>query len=171
MSRLLIFFTLQILAVAQIEATSECKAFRSCAECATSPVGCDWCADFNKCTDDASSECRGDTIVAGVDSSHPAIHYCPMVVEISNYWDTFIHSGTSKELYVSIVGITDFMEERGFTCVFEVEGRVKSVTADKRGDAIACHEVNPCICSNKSIVAKLMLLSMFTITDYFLDEA
>ena len=108
--------------------------------------------------DDASNKCKGDTIVAGVNSSQLLSHDCPKVIDISFYWNIFIHSGTLEEVWIAVDGVTDYMEHSGFTCVFYIEDKVKSVDGQMRGDALACEEVNQYVIKSRNISDKLKIL-------------
>ncbi len=42
---------------------------------------------------------------------------------------------------VMAVTVTDFMEQTGLSCQFEIQGRLKDVDAEKYGASIECDEV------------------------------
>ncbi|CAG0885210.1 unnamed protein product [Cyprideis torosa] len=122
----------------------DCNTYTSCTQCVNSTFPCDWCVDGHRCTHDTAENCRNDVLVTGKERIGPSIrsgpNFCPRIKATSSR-KHLVPAGSTRGIRVSVDNIAQFIVQTRFVCQFNVEGRVKSVSASLIGDMVYCDEV------------------------------
>ncbi|XP_076331027.1 plexin-A2-like isoform X2 [Tachypleus tridentatus] len=125
----------------------DCSTYSSCTKCVSSRFPCDWCVGGHRCTHDTGENCRNDILVTGIASIGPSIRsgpgFCPMInITAGSSTEILVPMGIEKAIQARVENTQPFLPSTRFVCQFNIEGRVRQVTAQLLSDTIYCSELN-----------------------------
>lgn len=120
----------------------DCNSYKTCTECVSSPYPCDWCVSNHRCTHDTGENCRNDILITGLkqkgNSLRPGPRFCPRINTTHGSSEILVSSGLPRRIQVQVHEIPPVISSNKFACQFNIEGRVRQVSAQLLADIVYC---------------------------------
>lgn len=120
----------------------DCSSYSTCTDCVSSPYPCDWCVGGHRCTHDTGENCRNDILVTGVKQMGQSLRsgpkHCPRINTTHGSSEILVSAGLPRRIQVQVHEIPPVIASTRFACQFNVEGRVRQVSAQLLADVVYC---------------------------------